>query len=233
MKTHSKYCTCISGNYHDSITEVQKADFVEIRLDLCDLTYDERIQVYQKSPEFIATHRGDEKIHKKLLKEAIEHGASYIDIDISRSSNHILEMKRIADDHNCKLILSAHNYIETPSTKSLKNIYESANQFQPDYIKIVTTINESRDNSKILSLYQHYDNLIAFGMGEMGKISRITALHCGAPFTYASSSSLNSTAKGQLTVHSLKRMEVEMLDDCYTKRTQKHHHNDSIQQKAI
>lgn len=234
MKKHSKYCTSVSGNYQECMAAIQLADFVELRLDLLELSQEERIHVYKTSPLFIATHRGDAKTNQLLLKEAVENGARYIDLDISRPANHILEMKAFAEQNNCELILSAHDFNETPSLESLLKIYEKATQFSPTYVKIVTSINSPKDISTILSLYGYCDNVIAFGMGNLGKITRITALHCGAPYTYASASSQHLTAKGQLTVHSLKKMEIEMLDmDTNNNLIQKHIQNDHQQQNAI
>ena len=61
-------------------------------------------------------------------------------------------------------------------------------------------VNVNRDNSKILSLYKAPGRLVAIGMGDLGKISRIVAPFLGAEFTYASLTDdiANSTGTNQL-----------------------------------
>ena len=70
--------------------------------------------------------------------------------------------------------------------------------------KIVTLVRVNRDNSKILSLYKNPGRLIAFGMGDLGKITRIVAPFLGAEFTYAAMDEGDPTAPGQIRYSRLK-----------------------------
>jgi len=208
MTIMDKYCISISGDYQACLAQLSNASFVEFRLDLCQLTAKERSALYKIPVQFIATHRGDDKTTFLRLKEAILAGASFIDLDIRRSDELIKKVSELAAENTCKLIISYHNYEETPSLNDLSEIYTRAQKYQPYLVKICTTINSLSDNSTVLSLYQKYDKIIAFGMGEMGKITRLTSLYCGAPYTYTSVSQELITAKGQMTVDTFTQLDA-------------------------
>ncbi len=80
-----------------------------------------------------------------------------------------------------------------------------------DMAKIATMIKVNRDNSKILSLYKAPGRLVAIGMGELGKISRIVAPFLGAEFTYASLTDDNTTAPGQISYKRLNKYILEIM----------------------
>jgi len=102
------------------------------------------------------------------------------------------------------VILSYHNYEETPELEELETIIKNCFAQGCDVVKIVTLVRVNRDNSKILSLYRHPGRLIAFGMGDLGKITRIVAPFLGAEFTYAAMDEGDSTAPGQIRYTLLK-----------------------------
>jgi len=51
-----------------------------------------------------------------------------------------------------------------------------------------------------------FGNIVAFGMGKLGRVSRLASLYCGAAFTYVAADSGQATAPGQFT-----RSEMEQL----------------------
>jgi 3-dehydroquinate dehydratase-1 len=71
-------------------------------------------------------------------------------------------------------------------------------------VKIVTTAKSTNDSSLVLSLYHEAKlvNLIAFSMGDYGKISRILCLLLGSPFTYVSLG--KAIAPGQFSLDEMK-----------------------------
>jgi len=73
-----------------------------------------------------------------------------------------------------------------------------------DCVKLAVTANSPADCARIMSLYEHHDNLLAFAMGETGKITRIAAPFLGAEFTFVSVDEANKTAPGQLTAAQMK-----------------------------
>jgi 3-dehydroquinate dehydratase-1 len=54
-----------------------------------------------------------------------------------------------------------------------------------------------------MSLYNSDKTIIALGMGNLGKITRIAAPFLGAPFTYAYPTGRKRTAEGQFSIDKL------------------------------
>jgi 3-dehydroquinate dehydratase-1 len=74
------------------------------------------------------------------------------------------------------------------------------------FIKIVTSAKTINDSSNVLSLYNNFPklNLIAFAMGDYGRMSRIICLYLGSPFTYVSLG--KPVAPGQFSLEQIKKI---------------------------
>jgi 3-dehydroquinate dehydratase type I len=83
-------------------------------------------------------------------------------------------------------------------------------RYGADVLKIVTFARSFEDNLKVLSLIPYArekkQEIVAFCMGEKGKMSRIFAPLMGAAWTYASLDRKRTSAPGQLTVGELKEI---------------------------
>ena len=73
-------------------------------------------------------------------------------------------------------------------------------------IKIVTTAKSTDDATRVLEIYRNKEslNLIAFAMGDNGRISRILCLYLGSPYTYVSLG--KPVAPGQFSVDEVKKI---------------------------
>ncbi len=73
-------------------------------------------------------------------------------------------------------------------------------------IKIVTSAKTTDDSTRVLQLYGKKGkiNLIAFAMGDAGRISRILSLYLGSPYTYVSLG--KPVAPGQFSVDEVKKI---------------------------
>lgn len=211
-------CVSIQKRSIEKCLEViQDKELTELRLDLMCLSAKELQQLLSKSnTHIIATCRkckitDNERI--AILEAAIEFGASYVDIDINNSSEFINEIKDSCGKHSCKLILSYHNYDETPNIDFLRQIITDCKAKGADLVKIACMASSKHDTARILSLYEKNENLVAFCMGEIGKITRIASLFLGAPFSYASVSEKNKTAPGQFTYQEMKQIIATLQHD--------------------
>lgn len=85
------------------------------------------------------------------------------------------------------ILVSWHDFARTPSAQSLKSMAKKMSRFSKN-IKIVTTARTIGDTLRVLSLYKgsRRENLIAFAMGDYGRMSRILCTKSGSPFTYVS-----------------------------------------------
>jgi 3-dehydroquinate dehydratase-1 len=188
---------------------LESTDCAEIRLDRCRFTREEITRLFSLESTLIATCRPGsytENERRVQLAAAITAGASYVDIEVEAEKGFREELTELALKHTCGLILSYHNYEETPSRQDLIQILEECFLFGADIAKIVCLVRSLSDSARILSLYDNVKKfeesgkkLIALGMGEEAQITRFAAPLLGAPFTYAAPGPGRETAPGQLT----------------------------------
>lgn len=118
-----------------------------------------------------------------------------------------IELKTVqAHDFTCneksKIIISYHNFAETPSYWDMQKIIFEMNQHKPDIIKIATMVHEEYELTKLYRLLTnkpHHEERIVVGMGEVGKQSRIIGPLLGSYLTYASTE-WGESAPGQIEV---------------------------------
>ncbi len=151
--------------------------------------------------------RVDERRRVEVLQEAIELGAEFVDVEFG--TERPLLRRLIADPRRTKVILSFHHFQGTPSDRELRGLYERMVRWKPDLVKIATFARSWEDNFRTLSLIPYAlkknQKIVAFCMGEKGKISRIFSPLMGAAWTYASLGKNRASAPGQLTI-------LEMMD---------------------
>ncbi len=192
---------------------LEKVEMAEIRIDLAEFSNEEIKEVFSKGKKLIATCRpGKIKDHERveMLKIAIESGATYVDIEYEATAEYKSDIIDFAHKHQCDVIISYHNYDKTPELDELENIVNQCYTQGADLAKVATHVNVNRDNSKILSLYKAPGRLVAIGMGDLGRISRIVAPFLGAEFTYASVEDGSATAPGQINYERLNQFFIEI-----------------------
>jgi 3-dehydroquinate dehydratase-1 len=143
-----------------------------------------------------------------------------VDIEIEAGAAYKKEIMQTARLRECQVILSYHNFENTPSKKQLGTIIEQCFSQGADIAKIACRVHSETDSARILSLYDypgqlHKGKITAIGMGEKGKITRLAAPLLGAPFTYASQSTGKETAPGQLDKDTLAKI-LDLMEPCRT-----------------
>jgi len=153
-------------------------------------------------------YQGHEKKRLAILEEAIKLGADYVDVEI-RTEKSLLK-GLMANRKGTQIVLSFHDFKETPSQKELREIFNQMNRLGADVVKIVTFAKSWEDNLNVLSLIPYVrkrkQEVVAFCMGEKGKASRILAPLMGAVWTYASLNKDRISAPGQLTAKEMKEI---------------------------
>lgn len=208
-------CVSLAEKDTDVCLEIlEKVEMAEIRIDLAELSDKDIIKIFSARKKLIATCRpGKYSLHERIqkLKLSIESGATFVDIEYESEDDFRNTLIEFAHDRQCDVIISYHNYEITPELDELEKIMKKCFELGADIAKIATMVKVNRDNSKILSLYKAPGRLIAIGMGELGKISRIVAPFLGAEFTYASLSDENITAPGQISYKRLNKYILEIM----------------------
>lgn len=195
-------------NYSEILEQLKGVALAEIRIDLLNLNSDQLKSIFNLHKNLIATHRatnGEFEVMVSNLNVAIEHGCAFIDIDINTPEQYRKTLIDKARRNGCKVILSYHNFIETPSADQLNKTVDKLFGNGAEIAKIACMANTEEDCKRVLALYSNYKDLVAFAMGEIGKPTRIEAIQMGAPFTYASVKG-NETAPGQINYQ-----EIESL----------------------
>jgi len=190
-------------DYPEIKTILKTEEMAEIRLDLLDLNQIQICEVFHSHPNLIATCRPGKFPGTKrqtLLELAIRNGATYIDIENDAPPVFHHSILQLAHSHHTRVIISYHNFEMTPSFAELQLILRDCEARAADIVKIVTYCHTESEAESLLALYSICTKpLIAFGMGNAGRKSRLKALHLGAPFIYAASEIGAPTAPGQMT----------------------------------
>jgi 3-dehydroquinate dehydratase type I len=192
------------------------ADLIELRIDYLRKP-DMATLLHGRQKPFVITNRrkeeggryqGDEKRRLVILKEAINLAAEYIDVEIRSEESYLLDL--FANKKETQVILSFHDIQKTPSQKELGKLFDRMSGLAPDIVKIVTFARSWEDNFSILSLIvyarKRKQEIVAFCMGEKGKMSRIFSPLMGAAWTYASITRGKTSAPGQLTVEEMREV---------------------------
>jgi len=194
------------------------ADILELRIDQIRNVNLENL-MRRKRGKILVTNRrkdegggfsGTERQRVELLKEAVELGVDYVDIEVRTEGALIKELSAKIRNHHgrAKWIVSHHDFSETPSKRSLRKRLNECTRTGADIVKIVTYANTVEDNLRVLGLIPHARRkgveIIAFCMGEMGRISRIMAPLLGSCFSYVSLEKGTESASGQLTLEEIR-----------------------------
>jgi shikimate dehydrogenase/3-dehydroquinate dehydratase type I len=165
------------------------------------------------------TGRGEgagRSIRKKmaLLKEAVELGADFIDIELAEGEAVINELRRLCAEKRNRtgMIVSYHNVRKTPPLETLKDIFYQCVFYRPAVVKIVTMAQTIEDNLTVLNLIafakERLQNIIALCMGTRGGISRAIAPFLGNYLSFATLEKEGQSAPGQFTVYEMKQFEA-------------------------
>jgi 3-dehydroquinate dehydratase-1 len=199
----------VNRSFSECLAIVRQEGLVEVRIDQLDLSLEEAGELIKASPTLIATcRRGrfpDQQRHT-YLDRAVRSGAAYVDMDTETDESFRQELVSLAKGHNCRVIISYHNFEATPSLGELEATARQCIEKGGALAKIACMVRTVKDVITILSLYDLDLPLIALGMGEMGRITRIAAPLLGAEFTYASYEPGSEAAAGQLSVEDMKQI---------------------------
>ena len=198
------YKTCVSiaektpKKLKQTLTKaLKKSDYAEIRFDFLNPnTIPEALHLIRRDlGKCVSTLRpirdggkfsGSEKNRVSIIKLIAEYDPFLLDIeyDTLRKNKNLQQYLKNTGTHT---LVSWHNFKQTPTASVLKKKLSEMRKFSSN-IKIVTMAKSIKDGSRILSLYNNSKNvkLIAFSMGNFGRMSRLLCLLLGSPYTYVS-----------------------------------------------
>ena len=152
------------------------------------------------------------EIATQVYKAAIQSGhVDLIDIEMANDAPFIRDLMDAAAATNVKVILSHHNFHETPTADALRQRFSDAQSMSPDIIKVAVMPKTTEDVWTLLHTAEAFRHtsavpLIAISMGQLGAPSRIIGGSLGSAITYASLDDSSATAPGQFDVIGTRKM---------------------------
>lgn len=191
---------------------VKDADILELRIDMFER------KVIDNLEEIIERAKGLDKFLIATIRSQNEGGKRFIDdenrfslfqkviphvdiIDIELSSEKLLtRLMPIIKKNNKLLLLSYHNFEETPKDSVIEEIFLRAKKRGADIVKIAVTAKDREDLIRMaqFTIRHRKDNIITISMGENGKPSRLLFPVLGSLVTYASIT--ETSAPGQFSL---------------------------------
>ena len=211
-------CTTIQNRTLEEIMNLLESSepriqMAEIRLDRCPLSIEEIEYLFSSSDTpLVATCRvvddgnGTWEVAEEKLTAAVEAGAAFLDLEIEAPKEIGKRLRRACTEYGTTMIRSSHFFAGTPSDDVLRNTVEKCRKFGGEIVKIAAMATSEEDVARVLALYssiastnsaaetQRPVELVAFSMGEIGKVSRLDCLKLGSPFTYAALSEEEAAA---------------------------------------
>ncbi|WP_029520881.1 type I 3-dehydroquinate dehydratase [Persephonella sp. IF05-L8] len=175
----------------------KKIDMVELRIDqFSNLEIDyilEKARFVKKYDlGIIATVRSEQEGGTAIpdeerikIFEAVVEYSDILDIELTSTSIN-QKVIEIAQDEGKLSLVSYHDFEKTPPEEEIQEIIDKAAALSPDIIKYAFKINSHEDVSRILCITakNRDKKLVAIGMGEEGKITRVAGFFFGSILTY-------------------------------------------------
>lgn len=215
-----KTCVSIAENSSNKIKNnlkqaLKKSDYAEVRFDflktedipqtLENIKNDLKKVVCTLRPKSEGgKFEGSEKERVAVLKLISEYNPFLLDVEFNTIKKN-KELAKYLKSTKTRLLISWHDFKKTPKFSELKNKMNQMSKFS-NYVKIVTTAKSAKDSTTTLQLYSQNkkNSLIAFAMGDSGRLSRILCLYLGSPYTYVSLG--KPIAPGQFSVDEVKKI---------------------------
>lgn len=209
--------TLAESTYKKLLEKIEKGskytDFFELRVDyLRDLNTSELEKLLKLPYKFLFTFRSYEEGGYKKFSDgfrlewilwALNQKFYLVDLEWKLFKKFYSKLKNLNFN---KILISYHNFKKTPSLKYLNRLLIEMQKRGVKKAKIVCMCKTLEESFRLLNLIffakKRKIELISFGMGEKGKISRIFSLFCGAPFTYVVLSKKETVAPGQFDINS-------------------------------
>lgn len=220
------FCLVLAENTLEKVYDILKreknhTDLFELRLDFLDKIEEGLLERVLSEPyHFICTVRAKAEGGKKeilnskrweILEYCGKKGAYLLDVEWKSlffgKYKTLIKKSPLFPE---KILFSYHDFEKTPSLGTLKRLLKRASSEGVKWFKIATFVKTFSEVIGLLSLIPYGKALgmevVAFGMGETGKLSRILCLLAGSPFTYVFPRGGYPLAPGQLDIISAQKI---------------------------
>ncbi len=129
-----------------------------------------------------------------------------IDYEVANNKENVTEIIACAQNEGKEVILSYHNFAETPASEDLIDKLYLMEDLGANHAKIAVMPNNQADVFRLLDISYHLSKqlsipLTILSMGELGKLSRVIGWMYGSRITFAIG--VESSAPGQIAIKEL------------------------------
>jgi 3-dehydroquinate dehydratase-1 len=190
------------------------ADVLELRLDTLGEEESLLAKFWDKNkkPVILTSRHPSEgggaplEVEKRLSQyEGCMSRAQFIDIEI-QTAEEMKELMKNARGKGVKTIGSFHDFTKTPAQADLEVILARGESLGFDFLKVACRLEGIGDLQVLMELLKvkRAVPLAVMGMGELGRVSRVTLAGCGSVFNYGYIG--RSNAPGQIGARDLKEV---------------------------
>lgn len=131
-----------------------------------------------------------------------------IDLEVSRGEELLAPLVEAAHAVGIGVIMSSHNFSETPDSEKLRETLELERKLGGDILKLAVMPRKASDVARLLLVTAEAREaglgpLVTMAMGPLGSISRVSGGIFGSALTFAMSGT--ASAPGQMAVEDVKR----------------------------
>jgi len=209
----------IRGSFSEAKSAIHEAnrrgEAIEFRLDLFDdLSHVSKLKGLCSLPVIFTLRKksqggafeGNEREREEKLIELLALNPDYVDLEYDCDPTFVQKVRKMFPD--VAIICSFHDFEKTP--ENLGIIFEKISNMRAAIYKMATFANSSLDSLRMLTFIQsqrkNEKNVAGMCMGMNGEITRILAPIVDNLLTYASLSSEQETAPGQVSLDILEKI---------------------------
>ncbi|THE63521.1 type I 3-dehydroquinate dehydratase [Salinadaptatus halalkaliphilus] len=198
------------------------ADAIEFRMDLADSPL-EALAEYDGDLPLIVTNRAeweggeapDENRIETLTTAVDSPNVEAVDIELaSLEDGDGTELLEAASQQDVSVIVSTHNFEETPPADELSRLLRDAGEYG-DVAKLAVTADDYDDTLALLEVtYKHSsrgETVATMSMGAVGGHTRAVAFAYGSAIGYAPVDPTKATAPGQYDIETLRRLADDLV----------------------
>lgn len=174
------------------------AEAVELRLDAAPLTpADVARLVRALAVPVLATCHAAAETARPLLVAALEAGADLVDLPWDDGLD--ADLVALAHRRGARVVGSHHDHDGTPPAAVLHRLVDGCFAAGADLAKVACRVREPREAARLIGLLDDPRPVVALGMGDDGRITRLAGAALGSPLAFVAPSAETVTAPGQLT----------------------------------
>ena len=169
-----------------------------------------------------AEHEGGEKItlnkeeKVSLICDVCEKTyVDMVDYETSNDEKYVKQIRQVSKQNDKLLILSYHNFTETPENDEIIERAQRAESYDADITKFAVMPNSKEDVLRLLHVTKEIDQIldipvVTMSMGDIGGLSRIIGWAYGSIITFGVGVELS--APGQIPVRQLRKV-IELTQE--------------------